>query len=103
LGNLGVNTITFCNAFNNYTKNLPTYFLLKVTIFIYENRTTNFTFTLPPVGFFFNLVKFERTIGIKISNKFQEKIIQCITLSDLLKIAIFKFPYLPLKQSVSMV
>jgi len=32
LGNLGVNTIQFCEEFNLYTKNLPNYFYLKVAI-----------------------------------------------------------------------
>lgn len=42
LGNLGVNTNTFCTAFNLFTKQLPAYFSLKVTIYIFENRTTLF-------------------------------------------------------------
>ena len=42
LGNIGVNTIKFCDEFNNYTKELPNYFLLKVYIIIFENKTFKF-------------------------------------------------------------
>lgn len=35
LGNIGVNTIKFCDEFNIYTKDLSNYFLLKVIILIY--------------------------------------------------------------------
>jgi large subunit ribosomal protein L11 len=66
LGNIGVNTIKFCDEFNLYTKNLPSYFLLKVIIFIYENKTIKFNINKPSVGFLLNILKFEKKIKIKI-------------------------------------
>lgn len=47
LGNIGVNAIKFCKEFNDYTKDLPTYFILKVKISVLEDRTYNFSVGLP--------------------------------------------------------
>src|SRR5688572_4740966 len=73
LGNLGANTVSFCTAFNLTTKNIPTYFLLKVTIFIYENRSTTFTIDLPSTGFLLNLLKFEKIIQINLKDRSHQK------------------------------
>ena len=62
LGNLGVNTISFCNSFNTYTKNLPDYFTLKVLINISINRTFTFQIFLPSMGSILNLLKFQKII-----------------------------------------
>jgi len=64
LGNLGVNTVSFCTAFNLFTKNIPTYFLLKTTIFIYDNRSTSFTIKAPSTGYFLSLLRFEKLLKI---------------------------------------
>ena len=60
LGNLGVNTSMFCNSFNIFTQKLPLYFVLSVTIFIFDNKTTTFEVNLPSVGYCLNLCKFEK-------------------------------------------
>jgi len=39
LGNIGVNTLKFCKEFNEFTQDLPNYFLLKVVITISENKS----------------------------------------------------------------
>jgi len=39
LSHLGLSAVKFCEEFNTVTKGLPSYFLLKINIFIYENRT----------------------------------------------------------------
>ena len=64
LGNLGVNTVSFCTAFNLFTKNIPTYFVLKTTIFIYENRSASFIINAPSTGYFLGLLKFEKLLKI---------------------------------------
>jgi len=64
LGNLGVNTVKFCEEFNKETENLPKYFLVKVEIYILDNRTFKFKTKLPTVCFFLNLLKFERILKI---------------------------------------
>lgn len=99
LGNLGVNAQNFCTSFNLFTQKIPNYFLLKVTIFIYDNRTTTFKISLPSIGFILNILKFERTIKVKIYDKWHEKTIFCISLYEILKLARFKFPELNLESA----
>jgi len=57
LGNIGVQTIKFCKEFNDFTKELPTYFLLKVKIIITENKSFTFSVEQPPIGFIISLLK----------------------------------------------
>jgi len=69
LGNLGVNTVSFCTAFNLFTNNLPEYFLLKVKISIFENRSFTFVISLPTVGYLLSLLKYETTIKVKVVDR----------------------------------
>jgi large subunit ribosomal protein L11 len=96
LGNIGVNTIKFCKEFNEYTKDLPNYFLLKVNISVAENKTFNFTVELPSIGFLIYLLKKEEILknkdGVITTNSY-------IYLDDLLQLAKFKFPNYDIKKS----
>ena len=96
LGNIGVNTIKFCKEFNEFTKDLPNYFLLRVSIIIAENKGFTFTVSLPSIGFLIYLLKKEETLknkdGVITNNSF-------IYLEDLLKLAKFKFPNYDIKKS----
>jgi large subunit ribosomal protein L11 len=96
LGNIGVNTIKFCKEFNEFTKDLPNYFLLRVSIVIAENKGFTFTVSLPSIGFLIYLLKKEETLknkdGVVTNNSF-------IYLEDLLKLAKFKFPNYDLAKS----
>jgi large subunit ribosomal protein L11 len=96
LGNIGVNTIKFCKEFNEFTKDLPNYFLLRVSIVIAENKGFTFTVSLPSIGFLIYLLKKEETLknkdGVVTNNSF-------IYLEDLLKLAKFKFPNYDLSKS----
>lgn len=96
LGNIGVNTIKFCKEFNEETKELPNYFMLRVNITISENKSFIFTTSLPSVGFLIYLLKKEETYktkdGIIISNSY-------ILLEDLFKLAKFKFPNYDIRKS----
>jgi len=100
LGNIGVNTINFCDEFNNYTKNLPNYFLLQVKIEIYENKSFKFSIKRSPTGFLINLLKFEKKIKVPYFDRIHEKIIFCINSEDVIKLAFFKFPKLELKKAI---
>jgi large subunit ribosomal protein L11 len=64
LGNIGVNTVKFCEEFNLFTKELPSYIQLKVVINIYENRTYSFMVIGLSTGFILNILKFENKIKI---------------------------------------
>jgi len=100
LGNIGVNTITFCDEFNNYTKNLSNYFLVQVKIDIYENKSFKFFVKKSPTGFLLNLLKFEKKIKISYFDRIHEKSIYCINDKDVIKVALFKFPNLELSKSI---
>jgi len=100
LGNLGVNTVSFCTTFNLATKTIPTYFLLKVTINIFENKTTSFLVNLPSTGYFLGLLKIDVTRKVRIADKIQDKIVSCIKINEVAKLAKFKFPFLSLKLAI---
>jgi len=103
LGNIGVNTIKFCEEFNIFTKNLPVYFLLKVTIYIFDNRTFKFNIQGPSTGFILNLLKFEKKIKVKVHNRIHDKILICINLKDLVQLALFKFSNVDLHKSIVLI
>jgi len=65
LGNIGVQTAKFCKEFNDFTKELPSYFLLKVRIIISENKSFSFTVKEPSVGYIISLLKKEEKIKKK--------------------------------------
>lgn len=100
LGNIGVNTMKFCKEFNEFTKDLPNYFLLKVTILVTENKSFTFSVELPPVGFIIFLLKKEETFKDKNGTTQQ---VSYITLEDFLKIAKFKFPNFDFKKSLRII
>lgn len=100
LGNIGVQTIKFCKEFNDFTKELPTYFLLKVKILITENKAFTFNVELPSIGFIISLLKKEEKIKEKNGT---ESIIYFIFFEDIIKLARFKFPNLDLKRSINII
>jgi len=100
LGNVGVNTLKFCKEFNEFSKDLPNFFILKVNIVITENKNFNFSIALPSVGFLIFLLKKEfvfTNINGNIISFFY------ITLIDFLKLAKFKFPFYDLKKSTKII
>jgi len=99
LGNLGVNTVNFCTKFNLFTSKLPYYFILKVIIYIFDNKSFNFIVSLPATSKILNLLKFDKIIKIRVFDRFHDKTISCIKLYSLFKLAKFKFPNLQLKKS----
>lgn len=100
LGNIGVNTMKFCKEFNDYTNELPNYFLLKVTILVTENKSFTFSVDLPSVGFIISMLKKEESIK-DINGVIKN--ISYILLEDFLKIAKFKFPNYDLKKSLKII
>lgn len=100
LGNMGVNTVKFCEEFNIKTKDLPKYFVVNTKIYIYENRSFTFEVFKPTSSFFFNLLKFERKFLIKVHDRYHEKIVNCVTLNDLIQVALFKFPKKNIEESI---
>jgi|SRR5437868_110872 large subunit ribosomal protein L11 len=100
LGNIGVNTAKFVKEFNELTKELPNYFLLKVIILVSENKSFIFNIELPSIGFFCSLLKKEEKIkdnsGLIHTNIY-------INLEDFLKLAKFKFPTYNIKKALKII
>ena len=103
LGNLGVNASKFCKDFNAFTSALPNYIYLKVKIVISISRSYEFSVDLPSTGFIISLLKFEKTFLISKRNFIKKKVFNCILLTELIKLAKFKFPNLKLEQSFKIV
>ena len=100
LGNIGVNTMKFCKEFNEFTKDLPNYFLLKVTILVTENKSFTFSVELPSVGFIISLLKKDESFKDKNGTT---QYLSYITIEDFVKIAKFKFPNFELKKSLKII
>ena len=99
LGNLGINAVKFCNDFNDFTKELPSYFLLKVKILILEDRSYNFFIFPPTTGFLIMLIKTQK----KIEKSFNKKGLNIISLKNVVQLAKFKFPNMNLRNSLPII
>jgi|ERR1700722_7289493 len=99
LGNLGINTIKFCKEFNDFTNDLPSYFLLKVKICMLEDKSISFTVKLPSIGNLIGLLIFDRQV------EYYGKIVveRCILLKHVVQLALLKFPHLDLQFSMPIV
>ena len=102
LGNLGVNSSKFCKDFNAYTSGLPKYFKLKVDIIIDETRNYEFFTRMPSTSYIISILKFEKSFKVFFGNFASRQKRSCIFLSDVVKLALFKFPHISLRQSFLM-
>ena len=100
LGNIGVNSLNFCKEFNEFTQDLPNYFVLKVEILVLENKSYTFKTKLPSLGFIIYLLKKEEII--KDDNGFIYSI-QYIELEDVLKLIKFILPTYSLKLGIKII
>jgi|ERR1700761_188488 len=91
LGNHGVNTIAFCKEFNEFTKELPNYFLLEVVIIINSDRTYSFSIKEPTAAFLLKLVVKKIEIFKKGSGGLKVDYIKVISLKDIYLISNFKY------------
>lgn len=99
LGNLGINATKFCKDFNDFTKDLPSYFLLKVKIIILEDRSFSFFVFLPTTGFILSFLKVQQNLFI--SNKKIKK--NVVFLKDIVQLAKLKFPELSIFNSIPII
>lgn len=97
LGNIGANAAKFVKDFNDYTKELPSYFLLKVHIFILEDRSVLFSVFLPTTGFILSLLKITKIVEGTSKKLFY------VSLRNLVQLALLKFPGKSLETSLAMV
>lgn len=91
LGNFGVNTVSFCKEFNDFTKELPNYFLLEVDIVINSDRTYNFLIKEPTIAFLLKLVMKKKEVYKKGSGGLKIDYIKVINLKDIYLISLFKY------------
>lgn len=117
LGQYGVNTVSFCNDFNKLTENFSRFFeeftlleidqdedfpvvfdsfLLVVDILIFEDKSYSFLIEKPTVSYILRLLT-DLNIGSTIN------IVASLPLSEIIFLAQFKFPYLPLFFSLNMI
>lgn len=93
LGNFGINTVKFVKDFNEFTKDLPDYFLLEVHINIYNDRTYEFFFKNLNISLFLNLVSFNKEFLVKGSGGYKPQKYKVIKLQDIIYISILKFGF----------
>jgi large subunit ribosomal protein L11 len=91
LGNFGINTVKFVKDFNEFTKDLPDYFLLTVIINIYNDKSYSFFLKQPNVSLLLRLVSFDKNFLVKGSGGYRPLKHKVIKLNDILLISIFKF------------
>jgi len=101
LGNVGVNTVKFCDEFNKFTLTLPSYMVVKVKIDISDNKTFKFYIQSLSLTFVINLLKFKSILNL--SDKLNDKEITCIKLKDVVFLSLFKFPHKPLKSALNII
>jgi ribosomal protein L11 len=99
LGNLGINAVKFCNDFNDFTKELPSYFLLKVRISVLEDRTYSFIIYPPTTGFIIMFVKTQKRLNVG----FNKEGLNIISLKDVVQLAKYKFPNMHLVNSLPII
>lgn len=108
LGQYGVNTVQFCKEFNSYTEGFLSFFTnggeddnikpfeLIVDIFIYDDRKFSFEVGKPSISFLLRILSNVDKGNPKGSRYF-------ISRSDLVKVALFKYPSDRLYSSTMMV
>ena len=95
LGNVGVNTVNFCKDFNNATASLPPFYTVCVRVEVYSNRTYSFEILPPTVNCFVGLLS--KPLA---TPKGRKGVYRSIRLRDVVLLARWKFPHLPLTESM---
>jgi ribosomal protein L11 len=91
LGNFGINTVKFVKDLNDFTGELPTYFLLVVNVSINSDRTYQFDISEPSVTQFLRILSKKRQISVLSQGGFKFIDIKVINFRDLYFISMMKF------------
>jgi large subunit ribosomal protein L11 len=91
LGNYGLNTVKVCKELNEYTKELPIFFLLEVKVIIYIDKSYKFIVFEPSTSSLLRLVSLKKEILIKASGGKKIKNVDSVYLKDIYLISLFKF------------
>src|SRR3954465_2206900 len=82
----GVNSSLLIKELNEFTKGLPSYFLLQVRITVYLDNTHEFFIYEPSVSLLIRLLVFKKEIFVKTSGGVKGKLVDVILLKDLYNI-----------------
>jgi len=91
LGNFGINTVKFVKDFNEFTKELPDYFLLVVAINVFNDKSYNFILSEPSVSLLLRLLSFDKDFLVKGSGGYRPFKYKVVFLSDIYLVSFFKF------------
>jgi len=91
LGNFGINTIKFVKDLNEFTSDLPTYFLLVVNVVINFDRTYKFDINEPSVTQFLRILSYKKQIFVLSQGGLKTIDIKVINIKDLYFISKIKF------------
>jgi len=91
LGNFGINTVKFVKDLNEFTGELPTYFLLVVKVFINSDRTYSFEINEPSVTQFLRILSKKRQVYVLAQGGMKTVDIKVISIVDIYFISMIKF------------
>jgi large subunit ribosomal protein L11 len=93
LGNFGINTVKFVKDFNDYTKDLPDYFLLVISVTIFNDKTYIFSLNEPSISFLLRVISLEKDFLIKGSGGYIAQKYKVIKINDVVLISVFKYGF----------
>lgn len=93
LGNFGINTVKFVKDFNDYTKDLPDYFLLVISVTIFNDKTYIFSLNQPSISFLLRVISSEKDFLIKGSGGYISQKYKVIKTNDIILISFFKYGF----------
>jgi len=91
LGNFGINTVKFVKDLNEFTSELPTYFLLVVNVVINSDKSYKFELSEPSVTQFLRILSRKKQINILAQGGLKTVDIKVININDLYFICYNKF------------
>lgn len=91
LGNFGINTVKFVKDLNEFTSELPTYFLLVVNVVINSDKTYKFELSEPSVTQLLRILSRKKQIYILAQGGLKTIDIKVIHIKDLYFICYTKF------------
>jgi len=93
LGNFGINTVKFVKDFNDYTSDLPDYFLLIVNVTIYNDKTYFFSFSEPSLSLLLRLASIEKDFLVAGSGGYISTKYRAVCVDDIILVSFFKFGF----------
>jgi len=93
LGNFGINTVKFVKDFNEYTSELPDYFLLVVRISVFSDKSYSFELAEPTISLLLRICSNEKDFLVRGSGGYKPNKYKVITVDDIILVSYFKFGF----------